>query len=181
MTARAFTLEHHGERPLTVNRLVNMHRQQWAKRTRAERVAWALLAEHHDVPAMQRADIVATPLHRDRRSPQDPAACAPAVKAAIDGLVDAGVLPDDTGDHVASVLFTPPDVCGRDGLRLTIREHPVDPYTDTLSLTAVRLGDTLRDRGCTTASVDHQGGDVVIRLSGTDARELRAQLKAGRP
>lgn len=40
--------------------------------------------------------------------PQDVAACAPAVKAAIDGLVDAGGLPDDSPQYVAKVTFLPP-------------------------------------------------------------------------
>jgi hypothetical protein len=44
------------------------------------------------------------------------------VKAAIDGIVDAGVLDDDNPDHLLYVTFYPVEVIGRDGLRLTITE-----------------------------------------------------------
>jgi hypothetical protein len=44
----------------------------------------------------------------------DTGACYPAVKAAIDGLVDAGVLPGDTGTHVPSITFLAPIRVGKD-------------------------------------------------------------------
>ena len=39
---------------------------------------------------------------------QDTAACNPAIKAAIDGLVDAKVFIDDTGEHVKEICFHAP-------------------------------------------------------------------------
>jgi hypothetical protein len=120
MTPRSWNLDLFGQRPLTVNKVATMHRQQWATRTRDERRAWALLAQAEKVPPLGRIRIVATPLHKDRRSPQDVAACAPAVKAAIDGLVDAGVIPDDNAEHLDEIVFRAPWVCGADGLRLEI-------------------------------------------------------------
>ena len=39
---------------------------------------------------------------------QDVGACNPAVKAAIDGIVDAGVLPDDSSRYMKSLIFLPP-------------------------------------------------------------------------
>jgi hypothetical protein len=39
---------------------------------------------------------------------QDVGACNPAVKAAIDGIVDAGVLPDDSSKFVRSLIYLPP-------------------------------------------------------------------------
>ena len=39
---------------------------------------------------------------------QDTAACMPAVKAAIDGMVDANVFPDDTGEYVKAIIFNAP-------------------------------------------------------------------------
>jgi hypothetical protein len=39
---------------------------------------------------------------------QDTAACMPAVKAAIDGMVDANLFIDDTGDHVKAISFHAP-------------------------------------------------------------------------
>ena len=55
----------------------------------------------------------------------DTGACFPAVKAAIDGLVDAGILPDDTPDHVLSILFRAPRRVTKDqreSLTLTLRD-----------------------------------------------------------
>jgi hypothetical protein len=42
------------------------------------------------------------------RALQDPGNNMPAVKAAIDGLVDAGVIPNDIPEHVASITFHAP-------------------------------------------------------------------------
>ena len=50
----------------------------------------------------------------------DTMASAPTVKAAIDGLVDAGVIPDDTGKHLAAVTFLPPVKGDKDTLTLRI-------------------------------------------------------------
>lgn len=113
-------LEATGQRPLTVNRVTTLHRQQWATHTRATRELWWGIAKQARTPRLQRARITATPLHADGRSPQDVAACVPETKAAIDGLVDAGVLPDDSPAHLLSLTFLPPDVCGVDGLRIAI-------------------------------------------------------------
>jgi hypothetical protein len=51
---------------------------------------------------------------------QDTAACNPSVKAAIDGLVDASVVPDDTGEFVRQITFLP-CVRGEDMLTLIIQ------------------------------------------------------------
>ncbi len=65
---------------------------------------------------------ILVPLATNRRWRPDVGACYPAVKAAIDGIVDAGVLDDDNPDHLLYVTFYPVEVIGRDGLRLTITE-----------------------------------------------------------
>jgi hypothetical protein len=46
--------------------------------------------------------------HQKGGRSQDVGACNPAVKAAIDGLVDAGILPDDSPEFVRSLVFLPP-------------------------------------------------------------------------
>ncbi|MFD9249565.1 hypothetical protein [Streptomyces bottropensis] len=58
--------------------------------------AWAM-ARYHKVPALGRAHVfyVVHPDTKARR--RDPGNWSPSAKAAVDGLVDAGVLPDD--DH----------------------------------------------------------------------------------
>jgi hypothetical protein len=50
----------------------------------------------------------------------DPGACLPAAKAAIDGLVDAGVIPDDNGRYLHRLSFDPPVNLGYDALVLRI-------------------------------------------------------------
>lgn len=120
IVSRSFTIEDHGERPLTINRVINLHRQQWASITKAERHKWMLLTRQAKVPPLEQVSVTVIPLHQDRRSPQDVAACATAAKAAIDGLVDAGVMPDDSPAHLVSVTFLAPDICGRNGLRLVV-------------------------------------------------------------
>lgn len=119
---RSWVLEDTGARPLTINRVINLHRQQWAAITKVERRKWAVLARAGRVPALHQARVTVTPLHANRRSPQDAGACAAAAKAAIDGLVDAQVLPDDSPAHLLALTFLAPDVCGRDGMRLAIEE-----------------------------------------------------------
>lgn len=119
---RSFTLESTGRRALTVNMVARIHRQQWAAHTRTTRELWWGIAKQAKAPKLQRAHIVATPLHCDGRSPQDVSACCPETKAAIDGLVDAGVLPGDGPAHLLSLTFLPPDVCGVDGLRIRVEE-----------------------------------------------------------
>lgn len=122
IAARTWDLRSEGDRPLTINKVAKMHRQQWAAHTSEVRGVWWHLAQEAKVPRLQRARITVTPLHADLRSPQDVAACAPEAKAAIDGLVDAGVLPDDTPDHLLSITFAPPHICGVNGMHLRIEE-----------------------------------------------------------
>lgn len=122
--ARAWTVEDIGNRPLTINQVTKMHRLKWAAHTADARARWHWLIRHAKVPPLERVRVVAVPLHRDRRSPQDVAACAPEAKPAIDGLVDAGVFPDDDATHVVAVEFRPPDVCGRDGMQIMIVGRP---------------------------------------------------------
>lgn len=60
----------------------------------------------------------------------DTGACFPAVKAAIDGLVDAGVLPGDTGEFVPSIRFLAPVRVGKDQVEsLTLVLEPLAPLT----------------------------------------------------
>lgn len=60
----------------------------------------------------------------------DTGACFPAVKAAIDGLVDAGVLPGDTGLHLSSITFLAPVRVGKDQVEtLTLVVEPDDRPT----------------------------------------------------
>ncbi|MGH3099292.1 MAG: hypothetical protein ACRDMV_25205 [Streptosporangiales bacterium] len=77
-------------------------RHHWAHRHRITRqlrdtTRWLARARH--IPHLQRAHIVAVYQPPDRRR-RDPANLYPAVKACVDGLVDAHVIPDDDAAHL---------------------------------------------------------------------------------
>jgi crossover junction endodeoxyribonuclease RusA len=87
--------------------------------TREWRTAfWALCLEQK-IPPLQHVHIEALQVCRDKRMP-DIGACYPAAKAAIDGLVDAGVIVDDNGQWVQGLTFVPPVALGYDALVLRI-------------------------------------------------------------
>lgn len=118
---RVFSVTHRA-RPFTVNDALRMHRQACARLTAEWRRAFWALALEARVPLLDRVAItVETHLKGNRK--QDPAASCIAVKGAIDGLVDARVIPDDDGDHMVALTFLPP-ICGAavDQLILVITE-----------------------------------------------------------
>ena len=137
MTARTWRLSDDLGRPTTTN-AERQHAGHWARSTatRTRRQLYATQARVRKLPRLDRAAVIVTPLHRDRRSPQDCGACSPAAKAAIDGLVDAGVLPDDNPQHLVAVLYLPPRICGVNGLELVIVDAN-DPAWPTVLTEAV--------------------------------------------
>lgn len=121
---RTWDLTDTGTRPLTMNEFRRLHYHVWSARCADTRKLWADLTRKARVPRLQRARITVTPLHRDARSPQDVAACCPEAKAAVDGIIDASVLPDDDPTHLLAITFLQPDVCGHNGMRIRIEEAP---------------------------------------------------------
>lgn len=106
-------------------------RDHWAKRNRITQdikdAAWAMAmraAVAGKVPAFQRAEITVTYQPPDKRR-RDPDNLAPTGKAAIDGLVLAGILPDDNSKHVAAVRYEIGPVHPRG--RIVIRIREIDP------------------------------------------------------
>lgn len=108
-------------------------RYHWAERARrSRRIRWsagleARLAGLRPVPGPVAVTVTVTYPRRGRRDPEN---YAPSWKPAIDGLVDAGVLPDDDSTHVVQVACradpqTVREVCGRpSGHLLTITLIP---------------------------------------------------------
>lgn len=120
---RRWTLVHEA-RPVTLNAERAAHWRHHRQLTAEWRQAFAWLARAHHLPAMQRIAVTATPVLSDRRA-QDVGACFPSVKAAVDGLVDAGVIPDDTPAHVVRLTFETPVLGARvNSLRLLVEELP---------------------------------------------------------
>jgi hypothetical protein len=115
-------LEIHGRRPTTLNQ--ERKTNNWGRRatdTKWWREQFCAAAAEAGIPEHEAICISVIPLHKNGRSPQDTGACFPAAKAAIDGLVDAGVIEDDTAKQVVQIDFHAPLVDGVDGLRLMIR------------------------------------------------------------
>lgn len=110
-------------RPWTVNAERRMHWRRHGALVEQWRTAYTWLARSHRIPPCDAIQIDATPLWPNRRSVPDPGNTYPAVKAAIDGLVDAGVIPTDTDRHVHRLTFHPTLIDpqrARHGLNLTI-------------------------------------------------------------
>ena len=93
-------------KPVTTNKERAGNRWERAASTREWRDAFAWIAKRERVPQMRWINVTVQPFQKRGRL-QDTAACNPSVKAAIDGLVDAGVVPDDTGDYVRQITFLP--------------------------------------------------------------------------
>jgi len=106
-------------KPLTTNAERKGNRWDRAAHVKEWREAFAWIAKKERVPKMQWISVVAQPAQKRGRL-QDTAACNPSVKAAIDGLVDAGIIPDDSGEFVRDITFLP---CqrGDDALTLIIQ------------------------------------------------------------
>lgn len=106
-------------RPWTVNHERTLHHQQRAKLVKEWREAFFWLAKEQKIPRLAEVRFVVTPYLKDRRM-QDVGACLPAAKAAIDGLVDAGVLEDDNPKFVKFLGFNCPVVGQGNGLELLV-------------------------------------------------------------
>ena len=111
-------------RPLTVNGQRRHSGRAWAKHVNQWRNAAFVLAAKQRLGRMTRpAVITAVPRHKNGRSPQDTGACYPALKAAIDGLCDYGVLAGDGPAHVRTIVLTAPVRGPYDGLDIHLSEE----------------------------------------------------------
>lgn len=81
--------------PLTANQ--RLHHFAKARITRDLREATASLARHAGIPPLGRCEVSLTWYVKDRRR-RDADNIVPTLKAMCDGLVDAGVVVDDTPD-----------------------------------------------------------------------------------
>lgn len=106
------------QRPWTTNGERRGNRWDRASQTAEWRSLFGWLARSRPLPQLtQVACIVALTL---KGRLQDTAACNPAVKAAIDGLVDGGLLVDDTPEHLLSVTFMSPERGDNDRITLVL-------------------------------------------------------------
>jgi len=105
------------EQPITTNKERAGNRWVRAENTKK----WRSMAKESVtgvIPPLKSMNVTVQP-YQQRGKLQDTAACNPSVKAAIDGIVDAGVIPDDSGDYLPKIIFLP---CkrGKNSLELII-------------------------------------------------------------
>lgn len=109
-------------RPPCLNAERSGHWTARAELTKEWRQAFYLLAREAGLPRRLPAIRVASfPSYPDRRSWPDLGGWLPATKAAVDGLVDAGVIADDDPEHLVELSFWPPRLAsGPPGLTLLV-------------------------------------------------------------
>jgi len=110
-------------KPWTLNAERRMHHMTRAKLAREWRSAFAWLARTHRVPRAEGAVLIVQP-HRAKGRAQDCDACHPAAKAAIDGLVDAGVLKSDGPTDVVEIRYLAALPDSVDGLSIIVCSRP---------------------------------------------------------
>lgn len=114
-----YTLEY-PKRPWTTNFERSKNRWVRAGLVKEWRSAFHLLARQAQIPNMQAVEIEVEVFLKGGKL-QDVAACNPAVKAGIDGLVDAGIIEDDSPEFLKSIKFFAPKR-GKNSLVLHIKE-----------------------------------------------------------
>jgi hypothetical protein len=114
-------------KPWTANAERTWHHHRRAAEVKACRSRFYYLTLQAKVPPLDQIVVIAQPFRKDRRSMPDVAACYPTVKAAIDGIVDARVVPDDSPKHLIGLVFMAPEIIGSEGLCLRIAgpSHPI--------------------------------------------------------
>jgi hypothetical protein len=115
-----WTLEH-PERPnFGMNKERTVHHMKRAKIVKEWREAFCQLALDAKMPVLEKVEVIVQPYVLNARYGQDVAfGCAPLAKAAIDGIVDAGVLIDDNPKIVVQITFLAPEY-GKDSLAITV-------------------------------------------------------------
>ena len=97
-------------RPTTTNKAHNMHHRAVSADRKRWRTAGAQLARVSRVPACEAITVACWGRYPNRSSLPDADAVAPALKGFLDGLVDAGVVPDDDGRYVHAITYRRPEV-----------------------------------------------------------------------
>lgn len=109
--------------PCQLTTLNKERNQFWANRhtatKTARQLAWAVTKQTKHPPITTPVHITATP-HQTTNPLADPGAHYPTIKATIDGLVDAKLIPNDTGKHIHSITLNAPQPAENEGITLTI-------------------------------------------------------------
>jgi hypothetical protein len=106
----------------TLNSERTWHHHKRAGYVKEWRNAFWLLAKEARIPHLDAIGVAATPVQAGKGRTQDVGGCFPAAKAAIDGLVDAGVIDEDSPRYVRLLAFCAPERGPVAGLRLLVFE-----------------------------------------------------------
>lgn len=117
---RSWTLEWE-QRPVPMNKYRTLHYRERANYDREWRRIFGTLAQVARVPHLAAVNITVVQTCAHHSLP-DVGAAYPTAKAAIDGLVDAGVLDDDTPEIVRFIGFAAPERSDKDRLVLVLEE-----------------------------------------------------------
>ena len=110
MSAAARIVISHMGRPLLANQVHRLHFRTVAAIRKGYRDGAAKLARAQRIGSYDAICVTAWAEYPSRRSMPDADAIAPSVKPVIDGLVDAGVIPDDSPAYVHQVTYRAPRV-----------------------------------------------------------------------
>lgn len=109
------------DRPWTINSERKWNHFKRAAIVKTWREGFFYLAKEAKLSGLLEIEVEGTPILSGRGRPQDVGAAYNAVKAAIDGLVDAGVVPDDSPTYVRRIILCAPEK-GPNALHLTVRD-----------------------------------------------------------
>lgn len=135
---REWTLTYNA-RPWTCNAERNMHHYKRAALIKEWRQAAFLLCKEAKVPPLEAIEVDVIPYLVSKGRPQDIGAAYPSYKALQDGVVDAGVIPDDSPRYVKKVTFYAPVASKFNALVLVLREATEDKNLSNIgTIKAVR-------------------------------------------
>jgi hypothetical protein len=111
----------HEQRPLPANAYRTLHFRARATYDREWRNTFGWLARQQRIPRLDAAIVTVVQVCKHHSLP-DVGACFQTAKAAIDGLIDVHVLPDDDPAHLKFLGFVAPIRGDRDRLTLVVEE-----------------------------------------------------------
>lgn len=146
-------------RPVSLNASYGDSRYDRTAHVIEWRTAFFWLAKEQQVPPMDQIEVVVACGMSGRL--QDIGNCYVSAKAAIDGLVQAKVIPDDTGDHLLYLGFLPP-----------VRVAPKEPDYLTLHITECTADRRKRISGALKATINDHGPITANEIGSATKRIL---------
>jgi hypothetical protein len=123
------------------------HRRHFRVKARMVK-AWrrAAAGEAGMLPPMPTPVHVTVIVHRHNRASYDAGNYAPTAKAVLDGIVDAGVIPDDSNTYVVGPDLRQGEPWPAGGVTVLLEHLPTTDTKPTLALVTIPTGDPLWNR-----------------------------------